>query len=927
LFESNTEITGNGDMQSRVAGIIQSVAVLSLLTCGLVASVSTPWRPSLSTSFTAQSSLPPSFAAPPLFSVAGPEIGIAGFFSMAKGDFNHDGIPDFAVVGFACANGVGDSVAIYLGRGDGTFAPPAYYPAGACPYQVTVGHLRGKDAPEDLIMVDEGFGQLGITVLLGNGDGTFQSPRTVSLPSTPTAAAVGDFNGDGKGDIAVSLFGGSGQDGGNLQSLAILIGHGDGTFDSPVLYQSLNNPYGIAVGDFNNDGKMDIVIRNPEALALSLGNGDGTFLPGYVILAEPSTVVSVNPPGPILNGLVSFTVADLNEDGNLDIAVAEDGERVDVLLGTGTGTFLPPVTYLNNQHQTGFGGGQIAAGRLTPNGHIDLVVDTGYGTTLGVFRGNGDGTFQSPMVYPLPQYDDEGLILADVNSDGALDIIAGTMGGRGGDPNFLTVLLNDGNGGFGQPPPLFSVIAPYNQATATNAVGITAADLTKNGKLDLVVTDWDTPIEPLANGELPPLPAVNFTTQTVDTHGTISVLAGNGDGTFQTEQQYFVGGRPIAVQTGDLTGDGKIDIVVVNAFDNTLSILKGNGDRTYQSAISIPVGTNPTSLALGDFDGDGKIDIAVTNLVDNTVGILINQSTPGNINFKAPVNYPVGTYPNGVVTGDFNHDGRLDLAVLSAGYFFSPDDSGKHTTLSILLGNGDGTFAPAATQKLSNADGGDAIVAADFGRGEIDLAVAHFSEGQVYILNGNGNGTFTQTGTYKVNAGPEAIVAADFNGDGKIDLAINGLNDYTVALLAGNGDGTFVPAADQTDDVARPFGFVTWGYPAFMAAGDLNGDGKPEIVTTHLFEAAVAVLRNTSLTADEIQRLLKIATVSRLANGDIVLQGHGPPSRTIRIQTSPDLKSNFETIGSVDVDSTGAFQFEDSGAATLPQRFYRLAFP
>src|SRR5205823_6175808 len=166
-----------------------------------------------------QGVLSATFAAPPLFSVAGPEIGIAGFFSMAKGDFNRDGIPDFAVVGFACANGVGDSVAIYLGRGDGTFSPPAYYPAGACPYQVTVGRLRGPQAAEDLIMVDEGFGQLGITVSLGNGDGTFQSPTVISLPSTPTASVVGDLNGDGKPDIAVALFGGSGQDAGNLQSL------------------------------------------------------------------------------------------------------------------------------------------------------------------------------------------------------------------------------------------------------------------------------------------------------------------------------------------------------------------------------------------------------------------------------------------------------------------------------------------------------------------------------------------------------------------------------------------------------------------------------------------------------------------------------------------------------------------------------------
>ena len=809
------------------------------LTCGLLASL-----PSSQTNSQA------SFAAPPLLSVAGSEVGLTGFFSMAKGDFNGDGIPDFAVAGFACSNGPGlpaDSVAVYLGNGDGTLKAPVYYAAGRCPYQVVVGHVRAQGTPEDLVVVDAGVGN-NVTVLLGNGDGTFQTPITAaSFVGSITAAAIGDFNGDGKPDIAVSAWGGSGATGGNLQTLAILLGNGNGTFAPPVFYQSVINPYGIAVGDFNKDGKLDVILQNPEALAVSLGNGDGTFLPGYVVLTEPTTLVSVTPPGPILNGLLSFALGDFNEDGNLDIAAQEDGERIDILLGTGTGTFSPPVTYLNNQHQSGHGGGQIAAARLKNGGHVDLVVSTGYGTTLGIFRGNGDGTFQSPQLYPLPQYNDAGLLVADLNNDGPPDIVTGTMGGRGLSPNFLTVLLNNGNGDFGTPPPLFSIIAPYNRVTTTNAIGIALADLTGNGKLDAITTNWGIPIEPLTNGQFPMPPTIDPNNQTIDTHGSISVLAGNGDGTFQAEQQYFVGGRPIATQTADLTGDGKIDIVVVNAFDNQLSILKGNGNRTYQPAISIPVGKNPTSLALADVNGDGKPDIVVTNLVDNNISVLINQSTPGNISFKAPVTYAVGTYPAGIVARDFNHDGKIDIAVVNSGNFFG---ASKDTTLSTLTGNGDGTFQPAVTQILwggYNGSGGDAIAAADFGTGQIDLVVANFAFNEVMNVRGHGDGTFTPAGTYKVGSGPEAIVAVDFDRDGKIDIAVNNLNDNTVTLLRGNGDGTFVPAADRSDDTTRPFGFATWGYPAFMAAGDLNGDGKPEIVTTHLFESAITVLRNTTI--------------------------------------------------------------------------------
>jgi hypothetical protein len=792
----------------------------------------------------------PTFAAPSVSSVGGPKVGTGGFYSMAQGDFNGDGIPDFATVGFACANGVGDYVAVYLGKGDGTFQSPILVSVpDACNYNVVVGRLRGANAPQDLILVDESVTP-GIRVVLGNGDGTFQSPTFVSLPSTPTAAAVGDFNGDGKLDVAVSLFGGNGQTGGNLQSLAILIGNGDGTFQAPVVYQSLENAYGISVGDFNNDGKLDIVIRNPDALALSLGNGDGTFLPGYVILTEPSTLVSVNPPGPILDGLVSVAVGDFNGDGNLDIVAGEDGERVDVLLGTGTGAFAPPVTYVNRQHQTGSGGGQVAVAQLSDSGHLDIVVNSGYGTTLGIFRGNGDGTFQTtPVVYPLPQYDQEGILLMDVNNDGKPDIVVGTNGGHGYAPNYLTTLLNKGNGDFGPAPAQFSIVSPADNSAVnpTNAIGVTLADLTGNGKLDLVITDWDRPIETLANGQVPMPPSVNPNNQTVDTYGSISVLAGNGDGTFQTEHQYETGARPIASQVVDLTGDGKKDIVTVNLADNTLSILKGNGDRTYQPAITIAVGQNPNALAIGDFNGDGKPDIVVTNLVDSTVSVLINQSSPGTLSFQPAATYAVATYPAGIVARDFNHDGKLDLATINSGNSL---DINSPTTLSVLIGNGDGTFQPANTQTLWGAPfgyGGDAIAVGNFGNGEQDLAVANFSNGQVMILNGHGDGTFTKGSVYGTGAGAEGIVAADFNGDGKLDLAVNNLNDYTVTLLVGNGDGTFVIPSKNTDDVARPFGLATWGYPAYIAAGDLTGKGKPDIVVTNIFEETATVLRNTTV--------------------------------------------------------------------------------
>jgi len=809
-----------------------------VLTCALLASL-----PS------SQPNPPASFAAPPLYSIAGGEVGKTGFSSTAKGDFNGDGKTDVVVAGFNCASGPSvpaDSIAVYLGNGNGTFQQPKYYSAGHCPNRVVVARLRGPTAPEDLIVVDLN----DVSVLLGNGDGTFQNATTIASfsPDSPTSVAVGDFNGDGKADVAITVFLGLSEisSTGLYNSIAVLLGNGDGSFQAPLFAQSPgNNNYEIKVGDFNNDGKLDLITGTglPETLYVSLGNGDGTFLPAYAVWSPPNTIFE-----PIVSGLSAFVIGDFNGDGNLDIAADADGARVEVLLGTGTGTFVPTASYLINQHQGGNGGGEIQAARLSHNGNLDLVVGTGYGATLAILRGNGDGTFQSPTIYPLPQDDDEGLIVADLNGDGSPDIVVGTA--TFGIQKYLTVLLNNGNADFGEPPPLFPVVARYDSPTVTptNAVGVVLADLTGSGKLDLITTDWNEPIEPLANGQMPALPTFNTSTTQANTYSTISVLPGNGDGSFGTEHQYYVGGRrPISPAVADLTGDGKKGVVVANILDNNISILKGNGDYTFQSPVNITVGTNPNAVALADFNGDGKPDIAVTNLTDGTVSVLINQSTPGKIKFASPVSYAVGTHPAAVVARDFNHDGKIDLAIVDGGYFFASDDAGKHTQLSILSGNGDGTFQPATNQKLWDQDGGDALIAADFGRGEIDLAVAHFGLGQVMILQGKGDGTFTQSTFYGVGAGAEGMVAADFNGDGKLDIAVSALNDYSVALLLGNGDGTFVPAVLNTDDLARPFGWATYNFPSFITAGDLTGNGKQDIVTTHLFEAAVAVLRNTTI--------------------------------------------------------------------------------
>jgi hypothetical protein len=245
-------------------------------------------------------------------------------------------------------------------------------------------------------------------------------------------------------------------------------------------------------------------------------------------------------------------------------------------------------------------------------------------------------------------------------------------------------MLNNGTG-FDPPPSQFVVTSPADQGAAENPIGVALEDLNGDGKLDLVVTLWGGNFGPIIDGKIPNPPQVNPQTEQVTTQGSIAVLLGNGDGSFGAPHYYLVGVRPLGVKVADLTGDGKKDIVVTNAITNTLWVLKWNGDGTFQTSIDLTSGTAPNALAIADVDGDGKPDLIATNNGDQTVGIYINNSTPGNISFAAQVTYPVGLYPSGVVTSDFNKDGKVDIIVLNNGDVF---DFSSPTTITVLLNNG-----------------------------------------------------------------------------------------------------------------------------------------------------------------------------------------------------------------------------------------------
>ena len=248
---------------------------------------------------------------------------------------------------------------------------------------------------------------------------------------------------------------------------------------------------------------------------------------------------------------------------------------------------------------------------------------------------------------------------------------------------------------------------------------------------------------------------------------------------------FGAGTNPSALAVGDFNGDGKLDLAVANEGSGNVSILLGNGNGTFQAAVDYGAGSNPSSVAVGDFRGDGKLDLVVANDGSNNVSILLGN---GDGTFQAAVNYGAGSTLFAVAVGDFNGDGKLDLAVADA----------VSDYVSVLLGNGDGTFK-TAVQYVAGLEP-IAVAVADFnGDGKLDLAVANDEGNSVSILLGKGNGTFQAAVNYGTGT-PGSVAVGDFNGDGKLDLVVvggvNSDNVSVVALLLGNGDGTFQAAVN-----------------------------------------------------------------------------------------------------------------------------------
>ncbi|UJR11996.1 hypothetical protein I4U23_016174 [Adineta vaga] len=598
---------------------------------------------------------------------------------------------------------------------------------------------------------------------------------SINVDSHPHSIAVGDFNNDGLLDMVVPNSG--------TNCIGVFLRDSNNTFKDQMIYSTgiRSIPYSVAVADFNHDQRLDIAVANFGT------NNVGIFLSTINSTFSSQTIFSTRSSRPRY-----IATSDFNNDTIIDIAVVNHGTNdIGILLGDGNGNFVNWKTF-----STGFDSlpYSLAISDVNHDGQPDLVV-VNFGTrNVGLFLGNRDGSFQSQMIIDIDHNSQPySVTLADLNQDTHIDIVVVSS-----NTDKIIVLLGFGTG-------YFFLSNEYSTGNNSSPRSAVISDFDNDTKVDIAVI----------------------------TYGSSSVILflGHGNGIFSDGMIYYtsIDSQPYAMTSCDFNNDTQMDISTVNYDYNYVDIVLTYRNYSFLNQITYGItgiNPNPKSITVIDLNNDNRLDVIVANYNTSEMSVFLGIN---NGTFSIPTSFSTGSDTGlcAIVLGDFNNDKLIDIVVAND----------KTNNIAVFLGYGDGNFSD---EPISSYDGNiqpSAIDAGDLNKDDrLDFVIVNQQFGFIRIFFGDGDGQFSEQPIYFVDskAEPVWVRIADFNNDNFSDIAIVNRVAGTVGLFLGSSNNTFV--------YRTVFSVGTGAGPNAAAIGDLNDDGRMDIVVNIYYNRAFEVL-------------------------------------------------------------------------------------
>ena len=647
-------------------------------------------------------------------------------WAVVIGDLDGDGKPDLAAV-----NSVSKTISVLRNTstsGSIIFLAKVDFTTGSTSRDVAIGDLDGDGKP-DLVSANYDINTVSVfrnTATSGSiTTGSFATKVDFAAGAGPNSVAIGDIDGDGKPDLALSNY--TGSTASVLHNISTSGSITTGSFTGKVDFSTNLQPICLAIGDLDGDGKPDLVTAN-------VGNTFSVLRNAFFI----TTITSFSPLAGIIGSSVTITGTGFNTITNQNI-VYFGATKATVTAATSTSLTVTVPTGTTYQN--------ISVTNLVTN-------LTGYSLKPFITTYNSIGsTAFAPKVDFATDGTPLGIVIGDIDGDGKSDVVTANFTGT-----TVSVLRNTSTSG------VISYAAKVGLATGDGPISVAVGDLDGDGKLDLVTA--------------------NYSTTTVSVLRNTSI---SGIMSFAAKADFTVGAGPYSVAIGDIDGDGKPDLAIISATNNIVSVLRNtstSGSISFASKVDFATGVMPYNVAIGDIDGDGKPDLVITNGTDNTVSVFRNTSTSGNISLSGKVDFATGMTPNVVIIGDLDGDGKPDLSISNVDNNTFSVLRNTSTSGSITSGS----FSAKVDFTTGFGPIGIGIGDID-GNGKPDLVIANKTSNTVSIFrNKSTSGSITSSSfdvKYDVATGssPTCVSIGDIDGDGKLDIAIGNRLGSSISAL------------------------------------------------------------------------------------------------------------------------------------------------